>query len=71
MVFLRFGGHMPLFFTFYFFFHKVQCRSGSHHTILYDEAGVYEWDWWYYTIGITSLSSDEAWARVGLSIENG
>jgi hypothetical protein len=42
---------------------------GSHHTILYDVAGVYEWNWWYYTIWITSLSSDEAGARVGLSME--
>ncbi len=42
---------------------------GSHYIILYDVAGVYEWNWRYYTIWITSHSCDEARARVGLSME--
>jgi hypothetical protein len=42
-VFLRFGGHMPLFFYFLFFHIRYITEhgtEGSHHTILYDEAGV-------------------------------
>jgi hypothetical protein len=42
-VFLRFGGHMPLFFYFLFIHIRYITEHGtvgSHHTKLYDEAGV-------------------------------
>ena len=31
----------------------LQNMTGSHHSILYDEADVYEWNWWYYMYHIT------------------
>ncbi len=56
--FVRFGGHMSLFFTFLFLFiydtlQNMVRTVGSHNTILYDEAGDCEWNCWYYTNHIT------------------
>ncbi len=44
--------HATLFYIFFLSYDTVQNMIGSHHTILYDEAGVYERNWW--SILITS-----------------
>ena len=55
---------MPLFFTFYFFHIRYITEHGtvgSHHIILYDEAGVCKWDCWYYTNHITYIVVMRLW----------
>ncbi len=54
-----------LLFLHLFFFHTTQYRTmiGSHQTILNDEAGVFEWNWWYYRI--TPHSCAEAGVKNG------
>jgi hypothetical protein len=54
---------MPIFFTFIFLsYDTVQNMIVSHHTILYDEAGIfYEMNWW----SILSTSQTVAVMRLG------
>jgi hypothetical protein len=42
---------------------------GSHHTILYDEAGVHERNWWSILITSHTAAVYEALAGIGLSVK--